>query len=1049
MYTDGPLREPQPSSKPADLSNRWRLTRATFSATFAGLLVASMTLGSGAILASASDEQPVDSDMFVFQQEPVVEEPTQDPTEDPTAEEEPVSPPAETEPTVEPIVEPVDDGEPAPVDEPVEAPPAEDPEFDILAPPGDPSELANDEGMEASRDIVALAVGVPLGDPGERQTKLIVRAGGSRTGAGNATQTVSPLPGVTYQFYRTTTDTIAGGTLAGECTTDANGECGIIVDIAPSTTGSQSRSFYAVPTGVPAGWTAPTSFTEVADNYRFSSGLISTTASAAARTVTIPRQFNSTVTTPRWANVRANNPLPDQCGIDIALVMDLSNSVTDDAALLAQYKQSANGFVTALTGTPSRIGLYTFATNAPANGANNVGLPLTSVSSPESAAPITARINAWGDTPENIQGGTNWDRGFHQVAESGVSYDIVMFLTDGAPTFHRNQQGTGNSTSIAEVNEAIHSANAVKAMPGQPAIIAVGIGGAAFTQAATNRLSSISGPNEGVDFVRSNFEDLEQNLRDFATENCGGTVTVTKQTIDENNEIIDPTAAGWEFTASTAGSYLETPGTGTLVNQLIVETTEPDGNFNVGVNFDAQPTAIRPVTFVETQQDGYEIVPQVFNGQSANASCFVNGQQVPVTNAGELGFTVNVSAQGIVSCLVQNRILPVDASVTVDKEWIIEGESVANGDQPAGWNAQLTLTGPEGAAATNQGWGVTRTGYTEGDTVTINETTSGIPQACTVSAAVTAVNGETLIEPASLAYLATLAAGDNTYTITNTVDCVQTLVLTKTVSNGPAVPADWTVSGTPLEGAPISGAGTVTGEVDADTPYVLAEADNAAGPSAGAYSAIYVPTDDGWVCTEEASGETVTPVDGAVSVPLGGTVDCEIANETSQLTLLKFVDDPQGISAQGPDSWQLTAAASDSPVVPGLASPAPVTGSEDPAAANTVWVRPAHTYTVSEETTGTNELAFIQRGIQRYIGDTPENPDHTNSAHWVDVTTADIQVDAGASEIYRFVNEPIPPIDIPITGGTGAGVYLSFGGGLLGAALLVAWRHRNRMDKAA
>src|SRR5690606_4370221 len=124
---------------------------------------------------------------------------------------------------------------------------------------------------------------------------------------------------------------------------------------------------------------------------------------------------------------------------------------------------------------------------APANGSANGTLPLTSVATAGSASTVTAKIQNLTATPDNDDGGTNWDRGFAQLTETGQQYDAVMFLTDGAPTFHRDGEGPGNATTIREVNEAIHSANAVKAMANSPLVIAVGIGPDAALDQAANR----------------------------------------------------------------------------------------------------------------------------------------------------------------------------------------------------------------------------------------------------------------------------------------------------------------------------------------------------------------------------------------------------------------------------------------------------------------------------------------------------------------------------------------------------------------------------------
>src|SRR5690606_11801039 len=236
------------------------------------------------------------------------------------------------------------------------------------------------------------------------------------------------------------------GVSVGTCTTDATGECGLFVDLPGALGGVDA--FFARLTGAPAGWVAPPQWGPGPDQaFIFASGPISADDPVADRIVELPLAFNDTVTEPTAASVRPNNLAPPQCGLDVAMVGDLSNSVTEDPALFEQHKEAAYDFIDALTGTPSSIAVYTFASLAPAQGAGNGNFPLTSVATPDGANAIKAHIDGMTQPPTG-GGGTNWDRGFHQVAESGEQYDVVVFLTDGQPTFHRDRQGPGDVSTI-------------------------------------------------------------------------------------------------------------------------------------------------------------------------------------------------------------------------------------------------------------------------------------------------------------------------------------------------------------------------------------------------------------------------------------------------------------------------------------------------------------------------------------------------------------------------------------------------------------------------
>ncbi|MCM3660803.1 VWA domain-containing protein [Georgenia satyanarayanai] len=662
-----------------------------------GLTSLTLVLSGTASLATPRDDAEVADLLTELSTDASLE--TSDTTvEDPTAEEPAAEEPAAEEPAAE---EPAAE-EPAAEEPAVEEPAAEEPGAEEPAAEDPAAEApAADEADQAVTPLL-----VPPGDPGPGEVKLIVRSGGDRTGTGDENSTATPLEGVDYEFYRITDIPAEGppdGVLVGQCTTDETGECGIFADL-PGSLGDVD-AFYAVQTDAPGDWVAPTQWAQGAD-YIFATGPIFADTPADDRIIELPQSYNDSVAEPFWASVRPNNVAPPQCGLDVAMVVDLSNSVTESSALLDQYKDSANGFIEALTGTPSQVALYTFATSAPADGASNTGLPLTSVATPGSASELTARINGFTPTPA-MGGGTNWDRGFHQVAESDETYDIVLFLTDGQPTFHRDRQGPGDVATIAEVNEAILSANAVKATGAQ--IILVGIGPEAPLPGATIRIPLVSGPTEGVDFFRTDFDDLEQTLVDIASENCAGTLTVVKEVEELDGDVVDG-GPGWTFTSPTE-SIDPASATTDETSAVNFEVSYPEGALS------------REVTVAETQQEGYELV-QV-GGANAVCTDLTTGAAVPVVNAGGLGFTVDVPVTDVVSCTVRNAEAPPDyddltvaktAQTSFTRDWDWDIEKVAEEDVlevPAGedgtFTYDVTVT-PEGPV---------ESGFTVAGTITV------------------------------------------------------------------------------------------------------------------------------------------------------------------------------------------------------------------------------------------------------------------------------------------------------------------------------------------
>jgi hypothetical protein len=142
-----------------------------------------------------------------------------------------------------------------------------------------------------------------------------------------------------------------------------------------------------------------------------------------------------------------NPPLADECTVDFAISLDLSNSVT--AGQLQQAREELAQLANELEGYPVRFAVSNFASTAPAtNRAANIPLPLTSVADSAGVEAIVSYVNGL-ERPVQAQGGTNWDRGLMAVADSAEAYDALFFLTDGNPTQYGNPvQGPGTFPSV-------------------------------------------------------------------------------------------------------------------------------------------------------------------------------------------------------------------------------------------------------------------------------------------------------------------------------------------------------------------------------------------------------------------------------------------------------------------------------------------------------------------------------------------------------------------------------------------------------------------------
>jgi Prealbumin-like fold domain/von Willebrand factor type A domain len=746
---------------------------------------------------------------------------------------------------------------------------------------------------------IAAAIGVSLvvvpmhranAAPTANTVELVINKGGDRNGA----QTVAGLAGATFDFIAGTSGTVppANAVATASCTTDSTGVCH--VDVAGRNTGTQgywirertAPSGFSIISALDTGNGDATSSTPY--NQLFTGNVANNT------TRTFPMAGTGSSFTSRgssWADERDNPPLPGHCGLNIALLIDTSGSIRPS---LPSVKSAANGFVDALTGTPSSIALYRFAADA------SQLLNSTPVSSTAGADTVKAAINGL-----TAGGSTNWDLGLFQTAAAAQTYDAIVMLTDGNPTVYGPlATGPGNATRFREVENGIFSANAVKAEGTR--VIAVGVG-SGVTNAAQN-LQSISGPTLDSDYYQADFSELADLFHQLALKTCEGTISVVKDIIPPGGTIADgvPTG-GWTFTSSTSGV---TPMSGATA----------DGTGAISFTAPLNGASSLPVSLAETQQSGFTLVQNA----GKNATCSNGGSPVTVTNAATgPGFTVSALASAIVTCTVYNLAPTPPAQVVVNKEWDINGTHYADGQEPTDFEATLELTGQ-----TNPEFGVTYTNYLEGDSVTVGESVSTLPPGCS-----NASTGDLGAH--------TLAAGLNTFSILNTVTCVTTLKLLKSVVNPygpPENPDSWTLTATPDGGSTptISGTTGVKEDVIGGQLYDLAESTVPGYKQELVPGAVLKAGETGsWHCVlrlaDGSTGSEFDGLNGGVTVALGQNAECTAINtaQPAKLTLKKTVINTNGGTATSTD-WTLTATPNspnpDAKVITGKDGQAAVTG---------------------------------------------------------------------------------------------------------------------------
>ena len=162
--------------------------------------------------------------------------------------------------------------------------------------------------------------------------------------------------------------------------------------------------------------------------------------------------------------------------------------------------------------------------------------------------------------PGGAAGGTNWDRGINQVAQSASAFDVLVVITDGNPTFYGDPvQGPGSRTRFREVENGIFSANAVKAEGTK--VLAVGVGAGVTSPASGLNLRSISGPTLNTDYYQTtDYAAAGAALRALALGSCEGSITVVKQVVPSTTDLPADRSSvprvmlgaqpqgGWDFT---------------------------------------------------------------------------------------------------------------------------------------------------------------------------------------------------------------------------------------------------------------------------------------------------------------------------------------------------------------------------------------------------------------------------------------------------------------------------------------------------------------------
>lgn len=355
---------------------------------------------------------------------------------------------------------------------------------------------------------------------------------------------------------------------------------------------------------------------------------------------------------------RPNPGLPARCGIDVMLILDSSGSIGTGGA--ATVRTAVREFLTALEGTGSEVSIVDF------NTAATRPVPYTVVSS----TTIADIFNPYLNNKYKSGGTTNWEDAFQRVVEAnavpgGPVADLALFITDGDPNTYNNASGGTTyltpDGNVTVMRRAVTQADLVKGDGSH--VFALGVGAALGNLSSEQRLTAVSGTDKypvpvgnfsQADYgIVNNIDDLPDALREFATELCKGSLTVTKL-VDEGDGAYRPDP-GWNFSLTVdtePGSYRwVSPGPATPPGTR-TQATDDDGVAGFQWRPD-DPTATSVLTGLEDVEDGYAFVDRtcdVFN---------INGRvrRVRGTTPGPARFA-SLGPNQYAKCTVRNRILP-------------------------------------------------------------------------------------------------------------------------------------------------------------------------------------------------------------------------------------------------------------------------------------------------------------------------------------------------------------------------------------------------------
>ncbi|GGE95265.1 prealbumin-like fold domain-containing protein [Mycetocola zhadangensis] len=523
------------------------------------------------------------------------------------------------------------------------------------------------------------------------------------------------------------------------------------------------------------------------------------------------------------------------------------------------------------------------------------------------------------------------------------------------------------------------------------------------------------------------------NVTDLAACASPSTLSVEKIVVGRQSMLDQFRIAVSAGTPRSESSVATTSGTATGVQSARIGPTPVQINTSVTISETMAFGSLSPLSSYNSVYECWADGVRIYTGTEKSAT-------ITIPNRVSVG----------VACTFSNSPSPF-ATVRVTK--IIEDWSGANRTPTPGWTMSAAATANTGSTVStlpsrnpvqqtgadgSATWQVLFGAASQRGRVTVSETTQTGFRYQSLVCTVNGVAGATTVTTVGDQVRGSLNVDIGPGTV---VDCVYTnrpiatLTLVKNISFGSASPSEWQLAATrslpsALPGpSGAGGTGTVNAvPVSANIPYRLSEA---GGP------ATYLQVGN-WSCVTASGAAVPVTAAGDVSLTRGTAVTCTVTNATASLTLLKNVQNPS--TGFQPSTWNVTATPA---TLTGL-SPTTVSGADFVTTGNpssTFNVRPGHSYTLSEALarSGTR-LAYQQLRLEL----------RQPNGSWTPVSSQTITAPAaGQNAIYRFVNAPVQPTILPMTGGSSTDAFLIGGSAVLALALALAvWQGRRRVRRS-